>query len=421
VAWLIKEGIADPKRVGIMGGSYGGYATLAGLAFTPELYAVGVDIVGPSNIATLLASIPPYWAVIRKTFDVRLGDPDDPEDVARMRAQSPLFSANRIRAPLLVIQGANDPRVNKAEADQIVIALREQKLPVEYIVAPDEGHGFQGRVNRIAMFAAVEKFLAAHLGGRFQEEMPEEVAKRLQAITVDIGSVTYEAKPAGAAAAEPVRFSGDAVQPGELKYRQVVQMGERTLDATATVQVSEAVWDSQPAWLFVETLAGSIGNVTDSLYVDRAQLAPLRRVMHQGPAKVELTFRGDSVIGEIAAGPQQMPIRAQVQAPVFMEGAALNAALATLPATEGHSASLRTFDLMRGATTDELVRVGASERIAIGGTEFDAVRVELKPVAGGEAGTVLWIERAAPRRMLKAEGSLPAQAGGGKVTIELVP
>ena len=193
VKYLIGEGIADPKKIGIMGGSYGGYATLAGVAFTPDMYACGVSIVGPSNLITLLNSIPPYWEAGRKIFHVRMGDPTNPAGKAQLERQSPLNSANKIKAALMVVQGANDPRVNKAESDQIVIALRDRGFPVEYIVAPDEGHGFARPVNNMAMFAAAEKFLAKHLGGRFQESMKPEEAKRLGEITVDVKTVKLAA------------------------------------------------------------------------------------------------------------------------------------------------------------------------------------------------------------------------------------
>ena len=159
--WLVSQGISDPKRIGILGGSYGGFATLAGVTFTPDVYAAGVDIVGPSSIPTLLAAIPPYWAPLKKLFAVRVGDIDNPTDLARLKAQSPLYSAHQIRAPLLVIQGANDPRVKQVESDQIVAALRDAGRPVEYLVAPDEGHGFAGQENRLAMYAAIERFLAS--------------------------------------------------------------------------------------------------------------------------------------------------------------------------------------------------------------------------------------------------------------------
>lgn len=193
VKYLISQGIADAKRVGIMGGSYGGYATLAGVAFTPNVYAAGVSIVGPSNLLTLLNSIPPYWDAIRKVFYLRMGDPNNAEGKAQLMRQSPLNSASKIKTPLMVVQGANDPRVNKAESDQIVIALRDRGFPVEYILAPDEGHGFARPVNNMAMLAAAEKFLSKYLGGRYQESMKPEIAKRLGELTVDVKNVAYKA------------------------------------------------------------------------------------------------------------------------------------------------------------------------------------------------------------------------------------
>ena len=186
VKYLIAQGIADPKHVGIMGGSYGGYATLAGVTFTPDLYAAAVSIVGPSNLITLLNSIPPYWESIRKVFYLRMGDPTTEEGKAQLTRQSPLTYADRIKTPLLIAQGANDPRVNKAESEQIVNALRKRNFPVEYILAPDEGHGFARPVNNMAMLAAAEKFLAAYLGGRYQESMTPEVERRLSEIKVDV-------------------------------------------------------------------------------------------------------------------------------------------------------------------------------------------------------------------------------------------
>jgi dipeptidyl aminopeptidase/acylaminoacyl peptidase len=185
VKYLVEQGIADPKRVGIMGGSYGGYAALAGVTFTPDLYAASVAIVPPSNLQTLLDSIPPYWEAIRATFYKRMGDPRTPEGLAQMKRQSPHAHADKIKTPLMVVQGANDPRVKQRESDQIVVALRDRNYPVEYLLAPDEGHGFARPLNNMAMVAAAEKFLAKHLGGRYQESMTPEVAKRLGEITVD--------------------------------------------------------------------------------------------------------------------------------------------------------------------------------------------------------------------------------------------
>ncbi|WP_210516591.1 alpha/beta hydrolase family protein [Hymenobacter terricola] len=194
VKYLVAQGVADPKRVGIMGGSYGGYATLAGVAFTPDLYSAAVAIVAPSNLMTLLNAIPPYWEAGRKQMYARMADPGTAEGRAALARMSPLGSADKIKTPLLVVQGANDPRVNKAEADQIVVALRDRNYPVQYLLALDEGHGFARPVNNMAMFAASEKFLAGQLHGRYQESMTPAVAKRLQEITVDPKTVMLVSK-----------------------------------------------------------------------------------------------------------------------------------------------------------------------------------------------------------------------------------
>ena len=195
VKYLVDQGIADPKRVGIWGGSYGGYATLAGITFTPDLYAAAVAEVAPSNLITLLETIPPYWEGGRATFYKRMGDPNTPEGKAQLLRQSPLTHAGKIKTPLLITQGANDPRVNKRESDQIVLALRERNYPVEYLLAPDEGHGYARPVNNMAVLAAAERFLAKHLGGRFQESMPPDVAERLKVLTVNVKELSIVTKP----------------------------------------------------------------------------------------------------------------------------------------------------------------------------------------------------------------------------------
>ena len=164
--WAVKAGISQPDKIAIMGGSYGGYATLAGLAFTPTAFACGVDIVGPSNLETLLKTIPPYWEPIVKQFHERMGNPGTPEGLALLKSVSPLYSADKIVRPLLIGQGANDPRVNKAESDQIVAAMKAKNIPVTYVLFPDEGHGFAKPANNIAFNAVAENFLSTCLGGR---------------------------------------------------------------------------------------------------------------------------------------------------------------------------------------------------------------------------------------------------------------
>ncbi len=164
--WAIESGIAMPDKVAIMGGSYGGYATLAGLAFTPEKFACGVDIVGPSNLETLLETIPPYWAPMVKIFHERMGNPNTKDGLKMLKAASPLYKAQEIVKPLLIAQGANDPRVKQSESDQIVGAMKDAGIPVTYVLYPDEGHGFAKPANNIAFTAITENFLSSCIGGR---------------------------------------------------------------------------------------------------------------------------------------------------------------------------------------------------------------------------------------------------------------
>lgn len=167
VKWLIKEGIADPKRVGIYGGSYGGYATLAGLTFTPDLYAAGVDYVGVANLFTFIKAFPPYWKPYLEMIYEMIGHPEKDKDL--LTAASPVFHSKNIKVPLLIAQGANDPRVNKAESDQMVEALKARGIEVPYIVKANEGHGFSNEENRFEFYRAMEEFLGKHLGGRVEK------------------------------------------------------------------------------------------------------------------------------------------------------------------------------------------------------------------------------------------------------------
>jgi len=181
VEWCVKEKVADAKKVCIMGGSYGGYATLVGLTYTPDLFACGVDIVGPSNIITLLNTIPPYWQPAIQLFKDRVGDHTTPEGKKFLEERSPLNYVSKIKKPLLIAQGANDPRVKQSEADQIVAAMQEKKIPVTYVLYPDEGHGFARPNNRMSFNAVTEAFLAQYLGGRF-----EPIGKDFEGSTVTV-------------------------------------------------------------------------------------------------------------------------------------------------------------------------------------------------------------------------------------------
>jgi dipeptidyl aminopeptidase/acylaminoacyl peptidase len=167
VNWAIKKGVADPNRIAIFGGSYGGYATLVGLTFTPDVFCCGVDIVGPSNLITFLNTIPPYWKPWEPIWWTRIGHPE--KDADFLKSRSPLFKVDQITKPLLIAQGANDPRVKKSESLQMVDALQKAGKIVEYHEYADEGHGFARPENRLDFFAKAEKFLADHVGGRYEQ------------------------------------------------------------------------------------------------------------------------------------------------------------------------------------------------------------------------------------------------------------
>jgi dipeptidyl aminopeptidase/acylaminoacyl peptidase len=168
VHWAVDAGVADPERVAIYGGSYGGYAALVGATFTPNLFRCAVDVVGPSNLITLIKSIPPYWSTFLATFHKRVGNPDTEEEF--LKSRSPLFFVDRIEIPMLIAQGANDPRVKRAKSEQIVAAMEEKGIDHEYLLFEDEGHGFARPENRLKFYAAAGRFLAKHLSGRAEDD-----------------------------------------------------------------------------------------------------------------------------------------------------------------------------------------------------------------------------------------------------------
>ncbi|MDP6987377.1 MAG: S9 family peptidase [Phycisphaerales bacterium] len=225
VAWAIEQGIADPERIAIMGGSYGGYATLAGLTRDPELFACGVDIVGPSHVGTLIESVPPYWKPMMKMFETRVGSMDEP---AFIDAISPLTHVEYINKPLLIGQGANDPRVKIAESDQIVEAMNKRGLPVTYVVFPDEGHGFHNPKNNMAFNAVTEEFLAKHIGGKAEpigDAISDSTAQlRDKGGLALAGTTTYVATEGEDAPAPVETVTVDQLSPEEQQQVQMVMM-----------------------------------------------------------------------------------------------------------------------------------------------------------------------------------------------------
>jgi dienelactone hydrolase len=412
VKYLVSEGIADPKRIGILGGSYGGYATLAGVAFTPDLYRAAVDIVGPSNLITLLEAIPPYWEAGRKMMYARMADPGTPEGKAWLKERSPLNSADKIKTALLVVQGANDPRVNKREAEQIVIALRDRGFAVEYLLAPDEGHGFQRPVNNMAMFMAAEKFLAKHLDGRYQQDGTPEVVQRLKEITVDPKTValTKTVDAASVGAPKPVV----ELQPGTYHYDAKIEMGAQHI----ALKVSTSIQEENGAWTAASTMETPMGPATDTATLDKATLVLRKRSVKQGPTSIDLDFAGDKAEGKMSMNGQEKPISVDLGGPLFADSNAAQQAIGCLPLAEGYTTAFRNLDLMKQKVKLMELKVTGSENVTVPAGTFDAFKVEVTSADGPDKAT-LWFAKDS-RKLVKMSAVL-AQMGGATLTTELMP
>jgi dipeptidyl aminopeptidase/acylaminoacyl peptidase len=410
--YLIAEGIADPKRVGIMGGSYGGYATLAGVTFTPDMYAAAVSIVGPSNLITLLESIPPYWEAGRKIFYERMGDPNTPEGKAQLLRQSPLTHAAKIKTPLMVIQGANDPRVNKRESDQIVVALRDRGFPVEYIVAPDEGHGFARPVNNMAMFATAEKFLAKYLGGRYQEGATPEVATRLKEITVDVKTVTLPKKTEPVAATAP-KPAAD-LQAGTTNHKASIALGGQNIPLTMKTEIK----DEAGSWVVTETAQTPQGEMSDTSTVEKGSLRLTHRLIKQGPVVIDLDFKDNKASGTMSMNGQSRPIAVDLGGALFADGGGAFDVIAALPLAQGYAVSFLNFDVQKQKPQRKQLKVVGAESVTVPGGTFDAYKVEIFSADNEAEKTTLWISKDS-RKVVKISAVLTA-LNGAILTSELL-
>jgi dipeptidyl aminopeptidase/acylaminoacyl peptidase len=411
VTYLVNQGIADPKRVGILGGSYGGYAALAGVAFTPYVYAAAVDIVGPSNLNTMLESIPPYWEAGRKLLYARMADPTTPAGERWLNERSPLFSADKIRTPLLVVQGANDPRVNRAEAEQIVIALRDRGFDVEYILAPDEGHGFARPVNNMAMFMATEKFLAAHLGGRYQEGGTPEVEARLKEITVDPKTVTLTQKVDPMTVGVPEVVA--TLQPGKYKYKAQISVEGESMNIKMSTEIKEKNGD----WWVTDQMGMMMMSVKDHAVLDRHTLVMLQRSLSEGGTKVEIQFNGGTVTGSVKMEGKKSEVSLEVGGPVFGEGPGYAQVIACLPLAEGYTTLFRNFDVQKQKARAMRLEVAGSEEVQVPAGTFDTYRVELSSADGGSERSTVWVAKK-ERKAVKL-ASIMTELAGAKLEAEL--
>ena len=411
--YLVTEGIADPKRVGIFGGSYGGYATLAGVAFTPDLYAAAVDLFGPSNLITLMESIPPYWEAGRQMFYQRMGNPTTPEGKALLIERSPLTSAGKIKTPLMIAQGANDPRVNHAESEQIVVALRDRGFPVEYLLIPDEGHGFARPVNNMAALMATERFFARYLDGRYQAGGTPEVTARLKEVTVDPKTVVLAKKVDPSSVSAPMLAMD--LQPGTFKYQAKLEVGGQQI----ALKVSTTIAEDGGSWTATDVMDTPNGTVTEISTLEKRTLIVRKLNLKQGPVAVDLNFGGDKATGNMSLSGQDRTVSVDLGGPLFAEAAGAKQSIACLPLAEGYSTTFRNFDAQKQKVKLMQLKVSGVESITVPAGSFEAYKVEISSADGGTDKETLWVARES-HKAVKESAVLPSM-GGAVLTQELLP
>ena len=409
--YMIAEGIADPKRVGIFGGSYGGYATLAGVAFTPDVYAAAVDLFGPSNLITLLDSIPPYWEPIRQMFYQRMGNPNTLEGKALLVERSPLTSAAKIKTPLMIAQGANDPRVNHAESEQIVVALRDRGFPVEYLLIPDEGHGFARPVNNMASLMATERFFAKYLGGRAQEGGTPEVVARLKEVTVDPKTVVL-AKKVDANAVGAPKPAVD-LQPGTYKYKAMIEAGGQQIPLSVVTTIAA----DGDGWSATDILDTPNGTITQVASLEKGTLITRKLSLKNSMATINLDFAGNKAAGNVNMNGNDQPVAVDMGGPVFAEGPGAKQCISSLPLAEGYTTTYRNFDVQMQKVKLMQLKVTGVEKVTVPAGTFDTFKVEITSADGGNDKQTLWVARDS-RKPVKQTAVLP-QMGGATMTQEL--
>jgi dipeptidyl aminopeptidase/acylaminoacyl peptidase len=400
---LVGKGIVDPKRVAIMGGSYGGYATLAGLAFTPDLYAAGVDIVGPSNLITLLNSIPPYWEAGRKQFTERMGDPSTPEGKALLERQSPLNSAAKIKAPLMIIQGANDPRVKKAESDQIAMAMRDLGRNVVYLCAPDEGHGYHKPVNNLAAMGAAEIFIGKALGARYQDAMTTESQTRLKEISVDVRALTATKKMNVTAAKELPKPSSD-FSAASMNYIVTLEIQGQKIPMNMTRTVKE----ENAKWVVSDKVSSSMGDVTDEGVYTKGALQLVSRKYTQGPETVNTSFEKNRLVTQKGGKDNAVA----VDGAYIPDGGGSDMLIARMPLKEGYTTGLYVAD-QEGKLDLSMLTVTGVEKV----NEVSCFKCELVS-ADDPTSVVTYFIGQTDRLTYKAVFPL-AGMPGAKMTMEL--
>ncbi|MCL4133238.1 UNVERIFIED_CONTAM: hypothetical protein GTU68_066701 [Idotea baltica] len=410
--YLVEKGYADPEYIGIMGGSYGGYATLAGLTFTPDVYAAGVSIVGPSNLFTLLETIPAYWESFRKVFHKRMGDPSTEEGKAQLMKQSPFFHATNIKAPLLVAQGNNDPRVKTAESDQIVVAMRELGLPVEYINFMDEGHGFANPDNNMAFVSVAEKFLAKHLGGRYQKEVPSNIAKIARENMVDIASVKLPESITEEMKKLPKSIK--SINEGEFNYSILLELGPQQIPMTLKRTVS--VENTQVK--VTDLVDSPMGPSTDISVLNAKTMQLISKEVEQQEVTMNFQFSETSLKGKMIIRGEEKAIEKPLGTPAFSGGSGMAVTIGTLPLEKGYTSTFVLFDSNSQDLRMYRLEVTEKEKISAGRKVYECLKVKLRSIDGNAGDQELWYE-IRTNTLIKSVAIIK-EMNGAKITSEII-
>jgi hypothetical protein len=299
--------------------------------------------------------------------------------------------------------------------------MRDLGRDVEYMVAPDEGHGFANEDNRVAMYVAMEKFFSKHLGGRVQEDVRPEIQENYDALMVPVASVKLQ-EPEGdldaAMTAALPAADANLITPARLSYKAVANVQGMEVDLDVVVEISEGQFDGKPAWMTVSTQNSMMGNAIDTFIVSGTDLLPLYRGVKQGGATVTMEYSKTAVKGEISMGPQVIPVDTPLEAPVFGDGTALDLAVAGLALAPDFKTSLRYFDLLSQQVKVYVVEVTGIEDVTVPAGTFEAYKVELRPMGNEPGGGTVFVDTKT-RRQVRATMQLPAMSGGGSVTSEL--
>ncbi|MEL6971160.1 MAG: DUF3108 domain-containing protein, partial [Bacteroidota bacterium] len=299
-----------------------------------------------------------------------------------------------------------------AESDQIVVAMRELGLPVEYIVAKDEGHGFAKPVNNMAFLAAAEKFLANHLGGRYQEDMPEDVAKKLEELIVDINTVEL---PEGMdeISVELPQVAAD-LEEVEYAYEGSIAIGEQTIPLNTTLTVT----DDGDKWVVNEVAQTPMGPVSDMVTLKKGSLEMISREVKQGPATINMDISSDKITGSMVVNGNNTPIDQELEAPLFADGGGASQVMAQLPLKEGYMTYFQNYDMQSLKVKTFKLEVAGTEEVTVPAGTFTAHKVEVTSAEGEPGSRTLWVATDGTHRMVKMEAVIP-QMNGAVLTSEL--